>query len=223
MSEPLTMELRIGWRDSGGVVHRRVTFGQRINGKKLFEIDSDPQSSLPTQHEALLMRAAITEFGTLKMPVALKVLLELDSVDRDALTEGMNAFMAAGAGEGEAELSSHDEARLPFGYEPNGLRYDVVRFGAHITGMDSVRADRLKLTGIRRTCYLAGCQIVKLAQSDGESEVDGPIDLSIFEELDSADIQTICAASEAWRFSFRRISTVAKEIGAGKKRSTARP
>jgi hypothetical protein len=217
-----TVELRIGYRDKAGAVHRRVTFGKRIDGKTLFAIDNDPQSRIPTQHSDLIMRAAITEFGGLSTPVNLKALLELDSVDRDALAEEFNRFMTEGLGDGAVEVLSQDEVKLAVGYESNGLRYDVVRFGKHLTGMDEIEADVLKLTGLRRVCFLAGKQVTQFSQSDGASVLDGPMALDVFEKLDSMDVGVIQAAGELYRNSFRRIADRAREIGAGEKSAAAR-
>lgn len=221
-SIPLTIELQIGYRDKSGAVHRRVTFGKRITGRMLFDIDSDPQGNDQTQYADLIARAAITEFGTVSLPVPLLALLQLDSVDRDAISEGLSQFLGAGLGERKVEIISENQIKLAVGYESNGLVYDMVYFGRAINGYDEIEANRLKLEGVRRVCFLAGKQVVKLSQSEGSSGLDGPIGLSIFEKLDSVDIQAIRVASEVWRRSFRRISERAKEVGASEKPAAAR-
>src|SRR5438128_2150481 len=96
---PHTIQLQIGHvqkgrRNQKDTLHRSVSFGKRINGKTLFAIDADPQSDIPTQYADLLMRASIVKFGTLKMPVSLGVLLGLDSVDREALSDAFAVFTA---------------------------------------------------------------------------------------------------------------------------------
>jgi hypothetical protein len=224
MSEitPVTIELAIGHTDLRGKVHSRVTFGQRINGKKMFEIDGDPQSSISTQYQDLVMRAAITEFGELKMPVALTVLLNLDSIDREDLAEGFARLMNESAGESRVEYLSETKVKLAYGYERNGLVYDVATFGTRLTGMDEVAADREKLEGLRRHCFLAGRQVTRLSESKGESVLDGPMSLEIFETLDAIDIGAIRAASEVWRNSFRRPGARVPHIGRGAKRAAAR-
>jgi hypothetical protein len=223
MSEitPVTIDLPIGHTDLKKVMHTRVTFGQRISGKKLFAIDDDPQSEISTQYQDLLLRAAITEFGTLKMPVTLKVLLDLDSIDREDLNEAFNRFSVESLGERKVEHLADDKVRLAIGYESNGLVYDIVTFGRRLTGMDEVEADRFKLTGIRRICFLAGKQVVKLSQSEGASELDGPMPLEYFEKLDTLDIGAIRVASEVWRNSFRRPGARIPQIGRSAKRPAA--
>src|SRR6201999_3753418 len=98
--------------DQQQVKHNRVTFGKRVNGKTFFAIDDDPQSSIPTQYNYLLLRAAITEFGALKMPVPLSVLLNLDSIDRDDLNEAFNRFSVESLGENQAEYLAENKVKL---------------------------------------------------------------------------------------------------------------
>jgi len=222
--KPLRVELSIGHKtrevvDGKPVVitHRVVTFGKRICGGDLFKIDGDPQATLPTQYQDLLLRTAITEFGTLKMPVGLQVLLSLDSIDRDDLSEAYDRFSREFLGEAQADYQSDRQVKLAIGYEMNGLVYDVVEFGTRLVGMDEVRADKLgyKAGSIRRVCYLAGRQVVKLSQSEGGSVLDGPLELQVFEALDAVDIQAIRIGSEVWRHSFRRPGARVPRHGAG--------
>lgn len=205
---PLTIELDLGYTDKNGKTHTAVTFGKRITGKELFAIDEDPQSSLETQYDALIIRAKITKFGDLKMPVSLQTLLELDSLDREDLAEASNKFSDQAAGDRKVEYTAVGQVKLAFGYTRNDLTYDLVEFCNRLTGMDEVAADKLRLKGIRRALFLAGRQISKLAQSDGESVLEGPFDaeflMQIFESLDLTDVGAIRAAAEVWRYSFRR-------------------
>jgi hypothetical protein len=201
---PVTVELDIGHTDPAGKKHTRVTFGRRISGKQVFDIDANPQSQIPTQNSDLLMIASITEFGALKMPVSLLVLLKLDSLDREDLSDAFQRFLDDGLGDRKVEYPSVGVVKMAIGYESNGLAYDLVEFGTRLTGMDEVEADKLKLNGIKRVVFLCGRQISKLKQTDGTSELDGPIGLDIFEQLDLVDIGAIRTAAEVWRYSFRR-------------------
>jgi hypothetical protein len=185
---PLTVELPIGYKDKNGT-HARVTFGKRVSGKVLFDIDSDPQAKLKTQYEDLLLRAAITEFGSLEMPVPLSVLLALDSIDRDDLNEAFTRFSTESLGDLKVEHLDGNRVKLALGYERNGLVYDIVEFGTRLTGMDEVAADKESLSGIRRNCFLAGRQVTKLAQSKGESVLEGPVFLEQFEQLPFVDLE----------------------------------
>lgn len=201
---PVTIELDIGHTDKDKRKHTRVTFAKRISGKELFDIDADPQSAIPTQNQDLLMRAAITEFGTVKMPVPLAVLLNLDSLDRDDLSAAFNKFLNDSLGERKVEYPATGKVKLAIGYESNGLVYDLVEFGNRLTGMDEVEADNRGLTGVKRVLFFCGRQVSKLKQSEGASELDGPLEMEIFEKLDLIDIGAIRTAAEVWRHSFRR-------------------
>jgi hypothetical protein len=196
---------------------KRVTFGKLLKGRDWFALDSDPQASDQTQYNDLVMRAEITQFGKEKMPVTLKTLLELTSVDREVLEEGHTEFQRLWAEGKEAKFLSDGRVRMAFGYARNGLVYDIAVFGKLHTGMDEVQANKQKLNGLKRICYLMGREIVKLAQSDGASELAGPVELEVFEELDGADILTLRSASAIWRSTFRRNGKAlqGKRSGAG--------
>ena len=243
-----TIDLIGGYTDAKRVTHRRVTFGHRITGKDIFNLDSDPASQNPTQYQDLIVRAAITEFGTLTMPVPLQVLLNLDSIDREDLTEAHNKFQTLSLGERKAELLPEYQCKLAFGFTQlsqqlsptsnvqspksgsggqsldlgrgtldNEIRYDLVTFGHRVTGMDEVRADQIGLRpGVMRMCYLIGRQISRIERSElggQRSEIEGPIDLAMFETLDCADIFTLRNAAESWRQSFRLNRTVVSQNG----------
>jgi hypothetical protein len=210
-----TIELLTGYTDAKGVTHRSVTFGRRLRGRDLFALDSDPQAAVPTQHGDLICAKSITAFGALTMPVSLSVLLDLDSLDRDDLAAAYNEFQMASAEGREAEFLSDSTVRPAFGFEREGLRYDVVEFGHRLTGRDEVAADKERLDGAQRRCFLAGRQIAQLRQSDGTATIDGPIPLSWFEALDAADIWTLLGAAEIYRQSFRRHGNgLQKQMGA---------
>lgn len=218
--EPITIELDVGYTDKQNVRHTRVTFGRRIKGRDLFAIDENPQSGIPTQYNDLILREAITEFGTVKLPVPLDVLLGLDALDRDDLWAAFNRFLS-GEEKAEADLPDENAVRLLIGYERNGLVYDVVRFGLRLRGMDEVAADARRLNGIKRGCFLVGRQIKELAQTEGESVIEGPIELYVFEELDIVDITALRVAAEVWRQSFRRAGARVQGNGSGPNNSAA--
>jgi phage FluMu protein gp41 len=204
-----------GYVDDKNVRHSRVVFGRRITAKDLFAIDESPAGRNPTQYSDLVIRAHITAFGDLKMPVPLTVLLGLDSVDRDDLNEGCNAFQALSAEDRNAEFLPEHQAKLFWGFKINDVSYDRVKFGKRITGMDEIEADQAGLkSGIRRVCLLIGKQIESIATADGLS-IDGPIPLNYFESLDGADVATLRGAAELWRQSFRLAGTDLSRNGRG--------
>jgi hypothetical protein len=156
------------------------------------------------------------------MPVPLQALLELDSIDFDDLKDAANRFSQLSqiiSVDDETrrsyEFISESILRLAFGYELNGLVYDVVEFGTRLTTMDEVEADNLRLQGIRRTCFLAGRQVVKLSQSNGASTLPGPVELDVIKKLDLLDINALVAAAEVWRQSFRKLGARVQANGSG--------
>jgi hypothetical protein len=199
------VELITGYKDKQGATHRSVTFGRRLRGRDLFALDTDPQATFATQHSSLVWAKSITAFGALSMPVALSVLLDLDSLDRDDLADAYNAFQRESAQGHEAEFVADNLVRLAFGFEREGVVYGLVEFGQRLTGRDEVDADKERLEGVARRCFMAGRAIKQLRQAEGAATIDGPIGLSWFEALDAADLVTILGAAEIFRQSFRRV------------------
>lgn len=197
------------------VAKTRVTFGKRLTGGDLMRLDEDPQSDIPTQHQLLILRAGITGFGSLPIPVPLTTLLALDSVDIDDLVTAANAFDERGLDGRAPEFVSDSEVRLAIGFESNGLVYNHVRFGRRVTGNDLVAADKKGFKGLRRECFLMGREIASLETNAGGHSLDGPVEMQVFEQLDGGDIVTLRQASQIWRDSFRRSGgAVQVEVGA---------
>ena len=138
------------------------------------------------------------------MPVPQLWLLHLDAIDRDDLSEAYNLFSVGGLGERVAESLSDDTVRLAVGYEINGVVYDVATFGTRLIGLHELEADKLELEGVKRLCYLAGQQVVRLSQSEGGGRIEGALSLEVFEQLDMVDIFALEAAARRWRESFRK-------------------
>lgn len=186
MEKQITHEINLigGYEDPKKVTHRRVVFGYRITGEDLFRLDTDPQSQVPTQYQDLVMREAITEFGSLvktdrdgkRKPIPLSALLDLDSIDRDDLAQAHNEFAALSVGDRQPSIMPPDKVKLAFGFTIAESNYDLVQFGWRITGRDDVQADKLKLTGIARMCYRAGRQISKLAIACAKCDATGSVE-----------------------------------------------
>lgn len=217
-----TIELVIGHTDGKGVRHTHVSFGKRLRGRELFEMDADQQSEIPTQHKLMVLRGAITAFGTLPLPVPLSTLLKLDVIDIDDLMTGYNDFLAEGVEGRTAQFISESEVKLPVGYENNGIVYNRVQFGNRITGMELIAAEKEKLTGLKRECFLIGKQIKTLLSEDGKYSLDGTLELQVFEKLDGVDILDMRAASLIWRQSFRAGRSTVSE-GNGESRAGTGP
>jgi len=196
-----------GYTDAQKTLHRDVEVGYVLRGTDLFALDDHPLNDGPTYRDFLILSKAITKFGTLKMPVAVSVLIALDSIDRDDLLDAYNALDSE-AREGRVpKVLSDTTLQLARGCEIEGVIYDEVEFGFRLTGRDFIEADHLELAGARRACFLAGRQVKQLSQSTGGAALPGPIDLDVFEKLSVADITGIQGAAELYRQSFRRPRT----------------
>ncbi|MGH9944614.1 MAG: hypothetical protein ACRD9R_19890 [Pyrinomonadaceae bacterium] len=198
-----TIELIDGYTDPKKVSHREVVISKHLRGADLFAIDSDPQNTGPTVRECLILRAAITKFGGLKMPVAVSVLLALDSIDRDDLLDAYNQLQEEERGGRAAKILSDSKIQLALGYEHEGVRYDVVEFGSRITGQDFVEADALELDASRRAFFLVGRQVSTVSQSDGGLSTTGQLSLEACGKLCIHDLYALRGAAEIWRQSFR--------------------
>lgn len=199
-----TLELEIGYTDKDGTTHLAVEFGKQLTGRDLFAIDDDPQSINPDMHQFMMLRQAITKFGTLTIPVALQLLVELDSLDRDGLIETFNESQSEGLEGREAKPLPGNKLQLAGGYDYNGLLYDVAEFGTRLTGRHYVEASEQGLKDARRAFFLVGQQVAKMSQSSGTATLSGPLTLEACEKLLITDLFTLRAASEVWRQSFRR-------------------
>jgi len=205
MSEQVTHEVILagGYVDGKGVRHNRVVFGHRITAKEMLDLDNDRMAQVPTQRADLIVAKEITEFGTLKMPVPLSVLLDLVDADRCPLMAAQNEFAEMSSEGRKAEIRDNG-ATLPFGFKINDAIYTEVEFGAHNTGRDAVEADKLQLSGLSRECFLIGKQISRLKTADGAGVIDGPIALKDFEALeDGMDLVILRGAAYLWRQTFR--------------------
>lgn len=200
-----------GFKDARGVVHREVEVGYVLRGADLFAIDATPQAASQTAREFLILTKAITKFGTLKTPVSYATLVMLDSIDRDDLLTAYNELEFESRGGHKPKVLADDKLQLTGGYEFGGVKFDVVEFGARLTGKDFIEADQLELSGARRACFLAGRQVKRLAQSDGAGGLPGALDLEAFDKFSVADIYGIQGAAELWRQTFRRPREGAKK------------
>lgn len=196
------IELIGGFTDKDGTVHREVEFGKRITAQDLMNLDSDPQAQNPTQYSDLVRRKMIIKFGTLKTPVALNVLLSLDSLDREDLDAAAEKFLQISRGERTAEIRENGEIKLRFGFDVDGTFYDVVELGKLTTGKDSVDADALG-QGVARQCLLIGRQITKISTSDGAASIDGAVDVEKFYTLDAEDFNQLRVGAKLFEVGFR--------------------
>lgn len=205
-----TIELAVGYQaknrkgEPEGERHTRVTFGHRLTCGDLMNIHDDPQSNVPTQYQLLLLRGAITRFGSLPMPVTLLHFLSLDVADIEDLVAANDEFLSMTQEDRAAEYVSESEVRLPFGFEAEGIIYNRVTFGRRVTGLDMVQGEKQGFAELRRDVYLIGREIERLSTADGAHHLDGPIELQTLARLDGHDLTTLRTASLVWRASFRK-------------------
>jgi len=202
-SPTIQVNLTRGYTDEKGQVHQLVVIGKRLTGAALMAASESPEAALSTQHELLILRAGITQFGTLPIPPPLKAFLPLGETEIDDLVEAHNRFLAESLDGKLPEFLSESELKLAIGYDLNGLIYNRVRFSKWITGFDMVEADRKGLLGLRRELFFIGRQIDRLSSEDGNAELPGPIGLDVFARLDGVDIVAMRGAAIRWRESFR--------------------
>jgi hypothetical protein len=210
------IDLIEGFTDGKGAVHRHVVFGKSVSAKRLLDLRVDPQSSIQTQYQDLLLAESIIEFGTLPIPVPLTVLLPLTDIDREDLRAGRDEYRQKLLGDRTVELRD-DGVTLLFGFKFGESRYPIVEFGTRLTGKDEVEADKLNLTdGLARRAFMAGRSVTKISNAEG-AEIAGPL---AFEKINSADVDEddlwgLVVSADLWRQSFRvRGRNVSKEEGA---------
>lgn len=206
-------ELTFGYEDKDRKLHRDVTVGKRVTVGDVMVLDLDPRSERPTQRADMYRALSITRFGDLKMPVQLSVLLSLNSVDREDIENGVNRFFELSQGDRTFDYRSATEVRVLFGFDVNGEKYDVVEFGKLTTGRDEVDAEAKSLSGFGREAFLLGRMISKISTSDGTASIEGPLDLDMFKELDTADFQLLRQAAKMAEAFFRIKGSDARKDG----------
>lgn len=197
-----TIELLGGYTDKEGNLHTKVTFGRRLTAGDLWTIEDDPETQLQTQHQMLISRRMMTEFGTIGIPT-LPMLLSLDRVDLRDMQRAEDYFARNSRENRTAEFLEGNKVRLYFGFQIGEVIYDIAEFGNRLTGNDEVEADRLGLTGVKRTCFELGRQISRLASSDHSLVLEGGVALEYFESVDMEDLGMLRLGGEMATQSFR--------------------
>lgn len=201
--ETHSVELIEGYTDKKGVKHTEVKFGKRPTVGDLMAIERDPQAQNPTLYEDLIRRLMITAFGSLKCPVMLPVLLELDTIDRDDLGAAANEFLRMTRPEDNGELLPDDAVRLMFGITIESTTYNIFKFGNRLTGKDLLDADKNGLIGVSKNAFEIGRQVSEVSHSETGLTVKGILSLEQMASLDSEDFNLLRVAGELYRQSFR--------------------
>ena len=186
----INVQLPIGLTGERGTPHRDVTIGRLPLGSDAFAAMHDPESIYPTVLDAYLLRASITRFGSLKLPIPLRSLLSLDSIDMDVLNAAFDEFLLSFTEGKSVELINEHTARLIAGVEISGVTYTHVHFKG--IGKDVPDPSQVGITSVSSqtelACRLLGSRIARLASCDGIHSIDGPITLDIFAKLPVFDL-----------------------------------
>lgn len=200
--EPITINLPIGYTDKEGNHHTSVTIGRAATGGDLLMIDLALQGQSEMAYTLQLLCIAITRFGSLPMPVSSGMLLSLDSINLEDLIAAYNTFYES-CGNPIIEQSS---VKLVFGLEIGGVIFDMVELSDRATGEDAVEAERCGFYGTAGFCFVAGRQVSRLWQSEGDRVIEGQLSFIHLTELDGIDMLAIMTASKLWRKSIRRLA-----------------
>ena len=195
-----TAILDVGYVDRKGTSHTSVTFGRRLHGRDVFE--AERASNLSAENSALLYRAAAIKFGELDF-ITVQAFLSLDKLDLERVDVAYNRFMQESLEGRAAEFIDDCTVRVPFGIVREGETYNTATFGYLTTGHDEVAAERAGFGSIGTTCFLLAREITKFSTSDGSKSLDTPLPMSLFEEMDIADILALKEASDNWQESLR--------------------
>jgi hypothetical protein len=186
-------------KDQPETVHKKVTIARRPQAKDFFfETDGNE-----VEYDALLQAASITEFGGLRMPAPLTVLLSLNRIDREVIKGKMLEFMAATLAGREREILGPGKVKLAFSIPVAGADYDIVEFGKLLTGYDEIEIAKQNVAGWARRVATFGREITKVRNSQTGAESDGPIPLESMQQLDWFDLLTLTEAEGQWLDSFR--------------------
>ena len=200
---PVTVTLKFGYQDkeSPGTAHTAVTFGKRATGGDVLRC-ADRANGSDTQYQLAMVAAAITHFGTLAMPAPLTVLLSLDEIDREQLLAAYFAFMG-GADTAAAQEIAPGKARLAFGIERDGVKYDAVEFGKRLTGYDDIEIEAEAGSEAEAVVLKRARRVVKISTADNTKTAAGGLTLAEMNALDYSDFIILKEVGDRWLDSFR--------------------
>lgn len=203
ISEPRKFTLKFGYTDKEekSVVHQAVTMSKRPTGKDFLVASDLGGGTSSTRYTMAMVASAITAFGTVKMPVPLTVLLNLNRIDREKLLSEYLLFTVIDA---KPEQLETGKVQLVFGVERDGVRYDVVEFGHLLTGYDEVAIEESTETVQQETAFKMALEVVRISTSDGIASLEGALTREEIESLDFDDYDALQKAEGVWLNSFRK-------------------
>lgn len=193
--KPAKIELFNGYTDKKGKIHKQIEISKLIKAGEFFFLEATWGNQSPTTLTAYLLSHAITKFGKLEIPVSTNILLELYKTDLEDLVAIFNSFTEQN---GTPILIDEKTVKLVFGLEKDGTIYDLAEFGKLTTGKDVVEAEMKELSGNREAVFLAGKEIVRLKQSNGDLVLEGELNLETIGELYLIDALGIVEQSKIW-------------------------
>lgn len=196
-----SIELKIGYKDKNGNVHKTVTFGHRPTLGQLVLLDSNPLASNATHYELLIRMLMITKFGDEKIPLKPNVLVSLDTIDDDLLRSAADTFLSKSKEDRSGEFLEGHAYRLHFPIEIEGASYDIIQFGRRLTVSDNVEADNLRLgDGISKAVFKVCKQITELRDSESGLKRGGQLEPKDLSSMDGEDFSALRIAAEFFRF-----------------------
>lgn len=194
------VELKFGYKDKDGIVHREVTFGKRPTVGDLVLLDSNPLATNPTHRTLLVRRLMITKFGSLEIPLKPNVMTTLDTYDDDELQRAGDRFLAESREGKQCEFVGDNVYRLAHPITIGEADFDTIKFGRRLTVADNIEADERRLgDGLARAVFQVCRQIVEISDSESGVKLDGQPEPDQFSTMDGEDFQMLRFAAEFFR------------------------
>lgn len=196
--------LKFGYQDKedSEIIHREVVISRRPTAKDLLKIEDDLDSE-DIQSSLEIAAATISTFGTLTMPVSMTVLLELNEVDSNKLSDEFSAFLKDSQPKKKAKILEDSRVQLANGIDRDGAKYDVVEFGNLLSGHDRIKISNEAKSAKQFKVLKIAREVTKLSTADGSKSISGTLTLAEIELLDMSDFIFLVGAESRWLNSFR--------------------
>lgn len=199
--------LKFGYPDKENpeIIHREVVINRRPTGADFFRAveDGTDDGAANTRINLSLIKAAITKFGDITMPVPVTVLFSLNEIDEGKLNDEYLLYLLATQPETEQMILEDQRAQLAFGIERDGVKYQIVEFGNLLTGYD-----RMKIQSETQNEWIFQAkkmarEVVKISTLDGVQFVAGELTFEEIEAMDATDLIVLRETEARFLNSFR--------------------
>lgn len=126
--KPIKIELPIGYQDKHGRLCNHVTIGKLPTGADWLAIEQGRYADDDILLPYFELKASITEFGGLPLPISIDSFLSLASLDLDAIREAYLRFVQSNKGGKKSELINANMVRLAVGHQANNIRFTHLEF-----------------------------------------------------------------------------------------------